>query len=78
MPNKPICQPPEDMRAADGWHGLRAESPQVIGNPFPARWGARAQGWWAEDVGLRGHNAEEAAAMGFRYFAPVTYSTSKE
>jgi hypothetical protein len=67
------CEPPEHMRGRDGEHHLyyHPAGTDVRGNPITVRWGARAQGWWADHLELRGHDATQAASMGWRYLAPV-------
>ena len=65
------CEPPPELRGVDGWHWVRAVGPVVSSNTIIMRWGARAQGWWHEEVGMRGHNAEEAAEDGWRYLYPA-------
>jgi hypothetical protein len=68
------CEPPEHLRGVDGEHHVyyHPAGTTVRGNPVVIRWGARAQGWWADHLDLRGHSATEAASMGYRYLAPVT------
>lgn len=68
------CEPPPELRDRDGEHHIYCHpaGTDVRGNPVVVRWGARAQGWWADHLDLRGHNAAEAASMGWRYHSPVT------
>ncbi len=67
------CEPPEELRGVDGEHHIyrHPAGTDVQGSPITARWGARYQGWWADWVDLRGHNAVEAAAMGWLYDGPA-------
>jgi hypothetical protein len=68
------CEPPPELRDRDGEHHLfyYPAGTDVSGNPVVVRWGARAQGWWADHLELRGHSPTETASMGWRYLAPVT------
>lgn len=68
------CEPPPEWRDRDSEHHIyyHPTGTDVRGNLITVRWGARAQGWWADHLDLRGHNPTEAASMGWRYLAPVT------
>lgn len=68
------CEPPEHLRGVDGEHFIyyHPNGTAVAGNPITVRWGARAQGWWAEHLGLRGHDPDQVAIMGWHYVSPVT------
>lgn len=74
MTEETRCEPPPEWRDRDGEHHIyyHPTDTEVRGNPIVVRWGARAQGWWADHLDLRGHSPAEAASMGWRYLAPVT------